>query len=432
MRLTLFLAAGITTVALRPASTAPQISSLSRPDARIELGITGRANAFPSVAADGRFVALAWGATKDSTTDVYVAISRDGGSVFGSPVLTSGGGSAAKLSGEQPPRVTLIPRRGKDPAIIVVWTTATSQGTRLVSARSDDGGRTYGASRAVPGTQASGNRGWEAIATEREGSVVAVWLDHRELAKSDGGHGSHSTHAHPAAGPRADGAERAQLSKLFFARMDDPGSARPLTGGVCYCCKTALTTGPDGAIYAAWRHVYPGNRRDIAFAMSRDRGRTFGSPVRVSEDQWQLDGCPENGPAIALDSSSRVHVIWPTLITEAGRETLALYHAVSRDGRTFSRRARVPAAGPAYHPQVIAMPRGELLVAWEEFRTGGRIVRFARGLPATGGSMTFTAVPLSVDSRGTYPAIAATASGALAVWVTPASRLAAIQASPQR
>jgi hypothetical protein len=144
----------------------------------------------------------------------------------------------------------------------------------------------------------------------------------------------------PTTGQRGDGAERAQLSKLFFARMDDPQSVRSVTGGVCYCCKTALTTGPDGSIYAAWRHVYPGNRRDIAFAVSRDRGRTFGSPVRVSEDQWQLDGCPENGPTIALDSSSRVHVLWPTLITASGQETLALYHAVSRDGRTFSRRAR--------------------------------------------------------------------------------------------
>ena len=49
------------------------------------------------------------------------------------------------------------------------------------------------------------------------------------------------------------------------------GSARALTSGVCYCCKTSLAIA-DGSVYAVWRHVYPGNMRDIAFTVSRDGG----------------------------------------------------------------------------------------------------------------------------------------------------------------
>ena len=41
-----------------------------------------------------------------------------------------------------------------------------------------------------------------------------------------------------------------------------------VTGGVCYCCKTAIAAGPADTLYLAWRHVYPGNMRDMAFTVS--------------------------------------------------------------------------------------------------------------------------------------------------------------------
>jgi hypothetical protein len=66
--------------------------------------------------------------------------------------------------------------------------------------------------------------------------------------------------------------EAAQKSKLYFATSDGALAPRAITGGVCYCCKTAIATGPNNAVYLAWRHVYPGDVRDIAFAASHDCG----------------------------------------------------------------------------------------------------------------------------------------------------------------
>jgi hypothetical protein len=230
--------------------------------------------------------------------------------------------------------------------------------------------------------------------------------------------------------PQADGAARAQLSKLFFARLDEKGGARPVTGGVCYCCKTALATGPAGSIYAAWRHVYPGNRRDIAFAMSKDGGRTFSGPLRISEDDWQLDGCPENGPALAVDAAGRIHVVWPTLINESGQETLALFYATSNDGRTFSRRVRIASEGPAYHPQLIAAG-GELLVAWDDLVGGKRRVRVARGTPGSDRRMAFHPAAVPASSDGSYATLASTANGTVVAWTTPGpeSRIAVARLS---
>src|SRR6476646_5977349 len=136
---------------------------------------------------------------------------------------------------------------------------------------------------------------------------------------------------HDAAAPVADGAEKAQASKLYFADADGT-AVRPLASGVCYCCKTGIAAGADGSLYAVWRHVYPGNIRDIAFTFSRDGGKTFAPLVRVSEDKWALDGCPENGPAIAVDAEHHLHVVWPTIVrTSAGAETLGIFYAFSRD-----------------------------------------------------------------------------------------------------
>ena len=166
-------------------------------------------------------------------------------------------------------------KRASDPSIVIVWTAKAEGGTRLVSARSDDGGLTFSAPALVPGTDAPGNRGWESAAADSAGGVATLWLDHRELATTGGAGHDHSDHQHVPRDKSVDGAARAQSSKLFFARLGDATSARSITGGVCYCCKTTMAVDADGTVYAAWRHVFEGNIRDIAFTMSADGGRTF-------------------------------------------------------------------------------------------------------------------------------------------------------------
>src|SRR5262249_9803663 len=156
------------------------------------------------------------------------------------------------------------------------------------------------AATTVGDSDAAGNRGWHNAVADGKGGVYTVWLDHRELARDEGMATSHHEHA---GGSKPDGVAMAQKSKLFVASLDGAVPPHAVTGGVCYCCKTALAVGGDGAVYAAWRHVYPGNLRDIAFAASRDGGRTFSAPVRVSEDRWMLEGCPDDGPAIAIDAN---------------------------------------------------------------------------------------------------------------------------------
>lgn len=389
-----------------------------------DLGLEDRTNEYPAVVAMGDFVAVAWGATtKGGVTDVYVAVSRDGGRAFGAPVRVNHVDGQARLSGQQPPQIALVPGAGRHPSIAVVWTAKSTTGTMLLSARSADGGRTFGRAAPVPGSSAGGNRGWQSVAVGPDGQVSVLWLDHREVPASAGAHGEHHHPTESRKETPTDGVARAQLSKLFFARLGQPGSVKTIAGGVCYCCATSMAASAGGALYAAWRHVYAGNIRDIAFTMSRDGGRTFSAPLRVSEDGWAIDGCPENGPALAIDGNGHIHAVWPTLIpaSRSGADgTPALFHAMSTDGTRFTPRLRVPTEGVPRHPRM-AFGSAGLILAWDEVSEGTHRIamahaRIPRGAPA--GRITLTRLPPAADATGDYPAVVATNSGAVVAWAS--------------
>jgi hypothetical protein len=397
------------------------------------LRVPGRASATPSIAADGQFVAVVWGGTlPDGATDVFLAVSRDRGRAFGNPVRVNHVAGDARLNGEQPPYVGLIPRPSSDPAIAVVWTTKGAKGTTLLQSRSEDGGRTFTPAAIVPGTDAAGNRGWEAIAIEPGGRVDVVWLDHRELASDSKMAASHHDHA-ARSGEKPDGVAMAQKSKLYFASLDGSTAPRAVTGGVCYCCKTALVGGAGGRVYAAWRHVYPGNLRDMAFTMSRDGGRTFAAPIRVSEDKWALEGCPDDGPAMVVDAQQRIHVVWPTLVKEPGAdraeptETIALFYASSSDGLTFTPRQRIPTEGLPHHPRIAVAAEGSLTVAWDELTKGTRRVALARAIRTDKGLPDFRRELLTSQSPAVYPALAVAGGDVIAAWTSGTSTESSIQ-----
>jgi len=392
--------------------------------ATADLGVKERSNAYASIATAGRYGAVTWGATtKDGRTDVYVATTHDGGRTFRPAVQVNTVAAAASFSGEQPPRVALVARTGADPAVVVVWTAKSPAGTRLFSARSDNGGTSFSAATPVPGTDAAGNRGWESIAAARDGSIVAMWLDHRDLAAQSGGAPmNHAEHQHATSGEnKKDGFARAQLSQLLFAQLGEPDRTHGIARGVCYCCKTTMATDSAGNIYAAWRQVYEGNVRDIAFAKSSDGGRTFTPPVRISPDNWVLDGCPENGPAMAVDASGRIHVAWPTLVpggTADAPPTLALFYANSDDGRRFTARQQIPTEGVPRHAQVAAASAGQIVVAWDEQAAGTRNIAIARGVVERDGLVRFTREKMNDEGPGTYPILAAADQATIVGWTS--------------
>jgi hypothetical protein len=390
--------------------------------ATVDLAVAGRANATPSIASDAETVVIAWGATVEGgATDVFAAVSRDAGRTFASPVRVNDTSGDARLSGEQPPRIAV-----QRDAITVVWTTKGTRGTVLKSGRSMDGGKSYARSAIVPGGDAAGNRGWQAVAVDARGQVNVVWLDHREMAEGAAVATTH--HEHSGVG-KADGVAMAQKSKLYVASLGGATTPHAITGGVCYCCKTAFATGRNGELFAAWRHVYPGNLRDIAFTVSRDGGGSFSPIARVSKDDWMLEGCPDDGPAMVVDAANRIHIAWPTLVSDtAGVDpTIALFYASSNDGKTFTARERIPTEGMPHHPTLAIGADGSLVAAWDEVASGKRRAAIGRAKPDASGHARFSRTIVSGPDAALYPVVASAGGAAVIAWTNGTGSGAAIR-----
>ena len=361
----------------------------------VTVAVKGRANSTPWLAASGSDVALAWGAAADGKGDIFVAMSRDGGRTFANPVRVNATAGEARISGEIAPRVSVTPRKGGAPIVAVTWN-AKDGGSQIKTARSTDGGKTFGPAIALQAPGAAGDRGWQAATTDANGKLHVIWLDHRAMAVG----GDHSMHK-----GESDGVAMAQKSGLYYW-----GGApeRELFKGVCYCCKTALVTGPKDAIYAAWRHVFAGNMRDMAFTMSRDGGKTFTPLLRVNEDGWSIQGCPDDGPAMAVDAKGVVHLVWPTVKNEQG----VILYATSADGASFTKPTRISTLGgpKPSHPQVAVDGSGRVFVAWDESVGGVRKAAVAR----LGGSNK----PELLGDATSYPVMTATSAGLVVAWTS--------------
>jgi hypothetical protein len=78
---------------------------------------------------------------------------------------------------------------------------------------------------------------------------------------------------------------------------------------VCECCQTSAARTADGVI-VAYRDRSDTEVRDIAVA--RYVNGTWSEPRIVHADDWQINACPVNGPAIAA-SGRTVAIAWYTM-----------------------------------------------------------------------------------------------------------------------
>jgi len=111
--------------------------------------------------------------------------------------------------------------------------------------------------------------------------------------------------------------------------------------------------------------------RDIMVARSENGGKSF-TPVKVSEDGWEINACPVTGPGLSVDNQGQVAVVW----FAGGEGQQGLFYAASSDhGASYSARRQLDSTrNLGKHAQTIALSDGRLLVAWDEKIEKMRIV----------------------------------------------------------
>lgn len=181
------------------------------------------------------------------------------------------------------------------------------------------------------------------LAVLKDGEIAAVWLDGRYAKEIKG-------------------------SAQFFARTEKGkgfGLDTCLEKGTCECCRTDLFTDKDGNLHLAYRNImYPSalsgkQVRDMVYKLSRDNGRHFSAPKTISNDNWEIEGCPHSGPSMA-STAGGIGALWFTAGGGAG-----LYYTASKVlGGDFNRRKLVSTSGR--HPQMIALKDGSIAMVFEE------------------------------------------------------------------
>ena len=226
----------------------------------------------------------------------------------------------------------------------------------------------FGAYDAIVAVSADGGNSWstgsplndDATETEHgfvdvfpaDGVARAVWLDGRELARWS-----------------FDDPDQLLAVSLRVADVSPDGavSRRGIVDDmVCDCCQPDVAMAASGPVLT-YRDRTADEIRDVVVRPWRD-GEWL-EPRNVGSEQWFIEGCPVNGPAIDADGDA-VAVAWFTAAVSPARVRLA---RSDDGGLSFGEAVDVDAEGALGQVDVVLGERGAAVVSWWRQSEGGGI-----------------------------------------------------------
>ena len=275
---------------------------------------------------------------------VVVSHSEDKGSTFSAPVAVNPESEFVAAEGENRPKI-LVAGNGN---IYISYTQSleTPFAGNVRFSRSVDGGGSFSAPVTVNDNLEPFTHRFDSMGINERGQIYIVWLDKRDAADAVKKGGKYTGIA------------------VYYAVSDDEGKSfranLKAADHSCECCRVALAIDTDGAPVIAWRNIYGKNVRD--HAMLRLDGKS--QPIRLSNDNWEVDACPHHGPAASIARDGVYHFVW----FNNAPERHGLFYANSADrGKSFSSPLSFGNfKAQASHPVVLSLGK-RVFIAWKEF-----------------------------------------------------------------
>lgn len=224
---------------------------------------------------------------------------------------------------------------------------------------SKDGGKNWGQALVPHRDNTQTEHGFVSLVPLTDGRLGAIWLDGRNMKNMK------ETDEH---------APAAESMTLRYVAIDADGKLSDeaqLDERVCECRQTSAAVTSEGPI-VVYRDRSPTEVRDIYIV--RQVNGSWTTPQPVVADNWQINGCPVNGPSVAADGA-RVAVAWFSSVSETPRVKIAF----SQDaGATFGEPIQVDDGENAGRVDTLILPDGSALVCWLSGNAQGGAIKVRR------------------------------------------------------
>jgi len=267
----------------------------------------------------------------------------------------------------------------------------------------DAASQTWGQAITVNRDGVSAEHGFVSMLPLSAGRTFIAWLDGRHTREEPG---TVSPDANDD-GHDTDGAM--SLRAGIYDRKGETLDEWELDGRVCDCCQTGAALAASGPI-VVYRDRSSDEIRDIHITRLIDRH--WSRPAAVHHDDWQIAGCPVNGPAVAA-RGRHVAVVWFSAKNEAPEVKLAL----SRDsGATFSEPVMISKDMPIGRVGAAYLDSGNIALSWMDTR--GESARLMVALyDAEGRFLDSTQVAdTSASPQSGFPVIASSGDEVYVAW----------------
>ena len=235
-----------------------------------------------------------------------------------------------------------------DGSLAAHWLVKSGKGTYAYDvniAMSSDNGKTWTKPLVPHLDKTQTEHGFVSLVPLRDGRLGAIWLDGRNLKGME----EHDE----------DKPSSASMT-LRYATIDASGKISDeaeLDERVCECCQTSATLTSEG-VMAVYRDRSQNEVRDIYSV--RQLSGAWAKPSVVHLDNWELNACPVNGPAIAAEGRN-VAVAW---FTGAGGKQTVKVAFTADGGATFGTTLVVDEGETQGRVDLLMLPDGSALVCW--------------------------------------------------------------------
>ena len=296
---------------------------------------------------------------------IYVANSRDLGETFAAPVAANPRAERIYADGENRPKIAL----GSKGEIYLSWVHRTEgiYTGDIRFTRSLDGGATFETPLTINDDELLTSHRFDSLAVTDNGDIYIAWMDKRDKVDAE-----NRDEEYPGAA-------------LYFAVSRDGGNsfARNIKAAdnSCECCRVTIDARTSPPV-ALWRHVFGGSIRDHAM-LPLAPGIQSRSPIRVTFDDWAINGCPHHGPHMDSDSIGLYHVAW---FNGAPEHTGLFYGRFDARSRKLLHQEAVDVRVGAARPHVLV--QGDTVhLAWK-ILDGDVTTLLTRHAPTGGGQLS--------------------------------------------